>query len=155
MLHLQQHLQEFADQYGESHPDLLQAVIDLAHLDQRNRKTSQQITQGLIQGNQTHTQVKTKVQALPMDGVNLFDGIDGSLPQLDQTLAEKKTQKPGQSVKVEKVPIRNNNQTQIINLDEFQGEANPNKMVHASNYSDNNQNAKKTYMASLEIRITR
>ena len=117
---LQLHLQDFADQYGGSHPDLLQAIIDLTHLDHRNRKTSKQLTQVFIQGNHSHTQVRTKVEALPMDGVNLYDGINknGS----NKGFIERKVQRPVETAKVFSLAPSDDNQSRIVNLDEVHGQ---------------------------------
>lgn len=75
---LHNHITEFNRRYAEN-PELVDAVVGLTNLDVRNRVMSAQVTQFLVNGTNLHTIITTKIEALPMDGINLFDNIDEAL----------------------------------------------------------------------------
>lgn len=75
---LENHLNDFHKSYATS-PELFEAVVGLTSLDERNRVQSAQVTQFLVNGTNLHTIITTKVHALPMEGISLYDGIDTGL----------------------------------------------------------------------------
>jgi serine/threonine protein kinase len=89
---LQNHITEFHSRYADK-PELVDAMVGLTNLDERNRVMSAQVTQFLVNGTNLHTIITTKVEALPMDGISLFENIDenlGRVTENGEALPEKK-----------------------------------------------------------------
>lgn len=130
---LQGHIVEFHRRYADR-PELVDAVVGLTSLDEENRVLSAQVTQFLVNGTNLHTVITTKIEALPMDGISLFDNIDTNLgvyPGEPEPLPEKKeaegpndpagqTELSASGVDPEaKDQDTENSGKQIINLDDF------------------------------------
>ena len=121
---LQAHIDEFNHFYGVVNPDLVQTVVKATSLDEANRELKHEVTNTFINGSHMHTIVKTRVEALPMDGISLFDNI----PEFkkEEFPIEKKVQGSNRSVSPKPEKRSNSNQKfnyedsrkRIVNADE-------------------------------------
>lgn len=119
------HIDEFHKSYA-SNPQLVESVIGLTNLDEQNRVQSSQITQYLIHGGNLRTVVTTRVEALPMDGISLFDGIDANFsnqPAKVEAAPSFPVEAKVHAVRAQEVPAEsekaiNDNEKHLVNVDE-------------------------------------
>lgn len=118
------HIEEFNRSYGAS-PQLVESVVGLTNLDEENRVQTSQVTQYLINGQNLHTVVTTRVEALPMDGIGLYDGIDTNFNAPAESVHALPVEAKVHAVhaQAEVVPssekVINDNERHLVNLDEL------------------------------------